>query len=47
MDEVDRRLREALAALGVRDAALKLAAETGLPRGELYRRALALREEKR
>jgi 16S rRNA (cytidine1402-2'-O)-methyltransferase len=44
-DEVDRRLREALAELGVRDAVLKLAAETGLPRGELYRRALAMRDE--
>ena len=44
--EVDERLRAALAELGVRDAAAKLAAETGLPRGELYRRALAMRDEK-
>jgi 16S rRNA (cytidine1402-2'-O)-methyltransferase len=44
--EVDERLRSVLAELGVRDAAVKLAAETGLPRGELYRRALAIRERK-
>jgi 16S rRNA (cytidine1402-2'-O)-methyltransferase len=43
--EIDQRLRTALAELGVRDAAAKLAAETGLPRGELYRRALAIRRE--
>jgi 16S rRNA (cytidine1402-2'-O)-methyltransferase len=41
--EVDKRLRTALAELGVREAAAKLAAETGMPRGELYRRALAMR----
>ena len=40
---VDQLLRTALAELGVRDAASKLAAETGLPRGALYRRALAIR----
>jgi 16S rRNA (cytidine1402-2'-O)-methyltransferase len=44
--EIDGLLRVALAELGVRDAAAKLAAETGLPRGELYRRALAIRAEK-
>jgi 16S rRNA (cytidine1402-2'-O)-methyltransferase len=44
--EIDGLLRAALAELGVRDAAAKLAAETGLPRGELYRRALAIRAEK-
>jgi 16S rRNA (cytidine1402-2'-O)-methyltransferase len=43
--EVDDRLRAALTELGVRDAAAKLAAETGLSRGELYRRALAIRGE--
>jgi 16S rRNA (cytidine1402-2'-O)-methyltransferase len=42
--EVDQRLRSALAELGVREAAAKLAAETGIPRGELYRRALAMRD---
>jgi 16S rRNA (cytidine1402-2'-O)-methyltransferase len=40
---VDGRLRAALAEFGMRDAAAKVAAETGLPRGELYRRALAIR----
>ena len=43
--EIDDRLRVAVAELGVRDAAARLAAETGLPRNVLYRRALALREE--
>jgi len=42
--EVDKRLRAALAELGVREAAAKLAAETGMPRGKLYRRALAMRD---
>jgi len=42
--EVDERLRTALAELGVREAAAKLAAETGMPRGILYRRALAMRD---
>ena len=44
--EIDHRLRAALAELGVRDAAAKIAAETGLGRSELYRRALAIRSEK-
>jgi 16S rRNA (cytidine1402-2'-O)-methyltransferase len=44
--EVDGRLRAALAELGVREAAAKLAAETGLPRKGLYRRALAIRDGK-
>lgn len=47
LDEIDRRLCAALAELGVRGAAAKLAAETGLPRAELYRRALAMRDEQR
>jgi 16S rRNA (cytidine1402-2'-O)-methyltransferase len=46
-DEVDLRLRAALAELGVRDAAAKLAGETGLPRKELYRRAQAIRDGER
>ncbi|HUC70128.1 MAG TPA: 16S rRNA (cytidine(1402)-2'-O)-methyltransferase [Stellaceae bacterium] len=46
-DEIDRRLRAAVAELGVRDAAAKLAAETGVPRSALYRRALAIREDNR
>ena len=45
--EISERLRAALAEFGVRDAATRLAAETGLPRSELYRRALAIRGEKR
>ena len=44
--EIDGRLRAALAELGVRDAAAKIAVETGLGRSELYRRALAIRGEK-
>jgi len=43
---VDNRLRAALADLGMRDAAARVAAETGLSRSELYRRALAIRDEK-
>jgi 16S rRNA (cytidine1402-2'-O)-methyltransferase len=42
---VDDRLRAALAELGVRDAAAKVATETGLARGDLYRRALAIRDD--
>jgi 16S rRNA (cytidine1402-2'-O)-methyltransferase len=44
--EVGERLRAALAELGVSAAAAQVAAETGLPRSELYRRALVLRGEK-
>jgi 16S rRNA (cytidine1402-2'-O)-methyltransferase len=44
--EIGERLRAALPELGVRAAAAQVAAETGLPRSELYRRALALRGEK-
>ena len=42
--EVDRRLRAALARAGVRDAAAEVAAATGWPRRDVYRRALALRD---
>jgi 16S rRNA (cytidine1402-2'-O)-methyltransferase len=45
--ELDRRLRIAVVQVGVRDAAATVAAETGLPRRALYRRALAIREETR
>ena len=44
MDEVDRRLGAALGEQGVREAATRLAGETGLPRSALYRRALAIRD---
>ncbi|HEY5210701.1 MAG TPA: 16S rRNA (cytidine(1402)-2'-O)-methyltransferase [Stellaceae bacterium] len=43
--EIDARLRAALASLGVRDAADRVAAATGLPRRQLYARALALKDE--
>ncbi len=43
--DIDTGLRSALRELGVRDAAAKIAAETGLGRSALYRRALALRDE--
>ena len=42
-EEVDERLAAALETMSVGDASSALAAETGLPRRELYRRALALR----
>jgi 16S rRNA (cytidine1402-2'-O)-methyltransferase len=45
--ELDGLMRSALAELGLRDAVAKLAIETGLPRNELYRRALAIREGSR
>jgi 16S rRNA (cytidine1402-2'-O)-methyltransferase len=45
--EIDQRLRAAIAAGGVREAATRLATETGLPRQALYRRALAIRGESR
>jgi 16S rRNA (cytidine1402-2'-O)-methyltransferase len=40
--ELDERLRAALATMRVKDAAAAVAAATGLPRRELYARALAL-----
>jgi 16S rRNA (cytidine1402-2'-O)-methyltransferase len=43
--DIEARLRAALGEVGVRAAAAKLAAETGLPRRELYRRALAIETE--
>jgi len=45
--EVDQRLRSTLAELGLREATAKLAAETGMPRGKLYRRALAMRDKEK
>jgi 16S rRNA (cytidine1402-2'-O)-methyltransferase len=39
---LDAKLREALAGLGVRDAADRVAASTGLPRRQVYARALEL-----
>ncbi len=43
--DIDARLGAALRELGVRDAAAKIAAESGLARAALYRRALALRDK--
>jgi 16S rRNA (cytidine1402-2'-O)-methyltransferase len=40
--EVDEMLRAALTQCSVRDAAAQVASETGLARGELYRRALSI-----
>jgi 16S rRNA (cytidine1402-2'-O)-methyltransferase len=42
--ELDRRLADALGRFSLRDAAALVAEETGLPRRELYRRALALQK---
>ncbi len=44
--DLDDRLRAALAAGGVKDAAEQVSAATGLPRRVVYTRALALRGEK-
>ena len=44
-DDVDARLRAALATMSVREAADRIAAATGLPRRRVYARALALRDE--
>jgi 16S rRNA (cytidine1402-2'-O)-methyltransferase len=46
-DEVDRMLRDALARLSVKDAVEEVAGLSGRPRREVYRRALALKEENR
>ncbi len=43
--EVDAQLREALGSGSVSDAAAAVAATTGLPRRELYARAVVLRQE--
>ena len=43
-EEIDRRLATALGEHSVREAATRLAEETGLSRKELYRRALAIRD---
>jgi 16S rRNA (cytidine1402-2'-O)-methyltransferase len=45
-NEIDRRLAEALCHFGVAAAAATVAAATGLPRRELYARALALKGAK-
>ena len=42
--EVERRLREALADLSVKDAAQRIAGETGRPRKQVYQLALAIKK---
>jgi 16S rRNA (cytidine1402-2'-O)-methyltransferase len=42
--EIGRRLVDALGRLSLRDAAARVAEETGLPRRDVYRRALALQK---
>ncbi|HJM60033.1 MAG TPA: 16S rRNA (cytidine(1402)-2'-O)-methyltransferase, partial [Alphaproteobacteria bacterium] len=43
--EVDARLRKALTNASASDAAAKVAAATGLPRRQLYARAVTLRQQ--
>lgn len=45
-DELDREIRSALEALSTKDAAAAVAARTGLPRREVYARALRLAGER-
>lgn len=44
--DIDEKIRAALKKLSLKDAASAIAAETGLPRKEIYARALALAEDK-
>lgn len=44
-DEIDRLLRDALRRASVREAADMVAAATGLPRRQIYTRALAIKDE--
>ncbi len=46
-DTLDTKLAAALAHLSVKDAAAVVAGETGLPRREVYGRAVALAAERR
>ena len=43
--ETDALLRAALGRVSVKDAVAEVACLTGRPRGEVYRRALALKQE--
>jgi 16S rRNA (cytidine1402-2'-O)-methyltransferase len=45
--DIDRKIRAALKKLSLKDASAAIAAETGLPRKEIYARALALAEKKK
>jgi 16S rRNA (cytidine1402-2'-O)-methyltransferase len=44
--DVDKKIKAALKKLSLKDASAAIAAETGLPRKEIYARALALAEKK-
>ena len=44
-DELDELLRQALVRVSVKDAVSEVAAATGLPRRDVYQRALALAKE--
>jgi 16S rRNA (cytidine1402-2'-O)-methyltransferase len=44
--DIDRKIQAAMKKLSLKDAASAIAAETGLPRKEIYARALALAEKK-
>ena len=44
-DEVDALLRQAFVRVSVKDAVSEVAAATGLPRRDVYQRALALAKE--
>ena len=43
-DDLDQLLRAALGRVSVKDAVAEVASSTGMPRGEVYRRALALKD---
>jgi 16S rRNA (cytidine1402-2'-O)-methyltransferase len=45
-DEIDARLTEAMASMSLRDAAALVAAATGLPKRDVYARAVALGRDK-
>lgn len=45
--DIDAKIKAALKKLSLKDAAAAIAAETGLPRKEIYARALALADKKR
>lgn len=45
--DIDKKIKAALKKLSLKDASAAIAAETGLPRKEIYARALALAEKKK
>jgi 16S rRNA (cytidine1402-2'-O)-methyltransferase len=44
--DIDKKIQAAMKKLSLKDASAAIAAETGLPRKEIYARALALAEKK-